>query len=212
MPDPLQPDREPASDSWRRFHQSGNPSVRPDDTLIAVLPFFHIYGMVVMMFYALLQGATLVTMPRFDLEQFLDTLQRYEVSYAHLVPPIVLALAKHPAVDRYQLPKLRQIICGAAPLGANVAKLAAERLGVWVNQAWGMTELSPVGNLNPDSPERIDVASIGPCLPNTECKIVDLETGVALGPNSPGEMCVRGPQVMKGYLNNPEATAACIVS
>ena len=184
--------------------------VRPDDTLIAVLPFFHIYGMVVMMFYALLQGATLVTMPRFDLEQFLDTLQRYEVSYAHLVPPIVLALAKHPAVDRYQLPKLRQIICGAAPLGANVAKLAAERLGVWVNQAWGMTELSPVGNLNPDSPERIDVASIGPCLPNTECKIVDLETGVALGPNSPGEMCVRGPQVMKGYLNNPEATAACI--
>ena len=179
--------------------------VTEDDTLIGVLPFFHIYGMIMMLF-SLMRGGTLVTLPRFDLEHFLTTLERYKVTYAHMVPPIVLLMSKHPAVDQYNLTHLRQVICGAAPLGKDVATNVAERLGVRVNQAWGMTELSPVGHMNPDPPETIDTSSVGPCVPNAESKIIDLDSGEMLGPNERGELCQRGPHVMAGYLNEPEAT------
>jgi acyl-CoA synthetase (AMP-forming)/AMP-acid ligase II len=180
-----------------------------DDTLIGVLPFFHIYGMI-MMLLSLMRGCTLVTLPRFELEHFLSTLERYKVTYAHMVPPIVLLMSKHPTVDEYSLLHLRQVICGAAPLGKDVATDAAERLGVQVNQAWGMTELSPVGHMNPDPAETIDASSVGPCVPNAESKIIDVESGKMLGPNERGELCQRGPHVMVGYLNAPEATAHCI--
>src|ERR1700737_3969767 len=92
------------------------------DTLIGVLPFFHIYGMVVIMNLSLHVGATVVTMPRFDLEQFLQTMQKYRITYANVVPPIVLALAKHPLVDNYDLSRLRTLFSGAAPLGASAAQ------------------------------------------------------------------------------------------
>ncbi len=184
-------------------------AVTEDDTLIGVLPFFHIYGMI-MMLYSLMRGCTLVALPRFDLEHFLTTLERYKVTYIHIVPPIVVLLSKHAAVDEYSLSHLRQIICGAAPLGEDVATDVAKRLGVPVNQAWGMTELSPVGHMNPDPPEIIDTSSVGPCVPNAESKIIDVDSGEILGPNERGELCQRGPHVMVGYLNAPEATAHCI--
>ncbi|MEZ4605355.1 MAG: AMP-binding protein [Deinococcales bacterium] len=114
-------------------------AIRSDDTLLGILPFYHIYGMVVIMNYALAEGASIVTLPRFELEPFLQTMQRYEISYAHLVPPIVLALAKHPLVDKYPLPKLRVIFSGAAPLGGNVAEECRKRLGCWIQQGYGMT-------------------------------------------------------------------------
>ena len=189
---------------------TGHVCVREDDTLIGILPFYHIYGMVAVMNYALAQGATVVSMPRFDLEDFLKTMQEHKVTYAYLVPPIVLALSKHPMVDNYDLSALRQIISGAAPLGSNVAGDCRERLDCWVNQAYGMTEMSPVSHFNPDNPEEVDLASVGPVFPNTECKIVDIETDKDLGPGQRGELCVRGPQVMKGYLNNASATANTI--
>jgi acyl-CoA synthetase (AMP-forming)/AMP-acid ligase II len=127
------------------------------------------------------------------------------------VPPIILDLAKHPLVDRYDLSKLRAINSGGAPLGEGVARACAERLGCIVKQGYGLTEASPVTHAVPtDPPDRIKLASVGPCLSNTEAKIVDLATGTELGPHQQGEIWVRGPQVMKGYLNHPEATAAAI--
>jgi acyl-CoA synthetase (AMP-forming)/AMP-acid ligase II len=150
-------------------------------------------------------------MPRFNLEQFLQTLQNYEVTFAHLVPPIILDLAKHPLVDRYDLSKLRAINSGAAPLGEAVARACAERLGCIVKQGYGLTEASPVTHaVSTDPPDRIKLASVGSCLSNTEGKVVDLATGTELGPHQQGEIWVRGPQVMKGYLNHPNATAAAI--
>lgn len=184
--------------------------VAPHDTMLAVLPFFHIYGMVVIMNMGLHVGATLVTMPRFDLEQFLETLQRYKVTFAPIVPPIVLAIAKHPMVDKYDLRSLHTVFSGAAPLSANVATAASTRLGCRVLQGYGLTEMSPVTHaMRPDT-ERYRPDGIGTPIPNTEAKVVDLETGAALGPNKEGEICVRGPQMMKGYLNRPDATAAMI--
>ena len=171
-----------------------------------MLPFFHIYGMVVIMNLSLYVGATVVTMLRFDLEQFLQTMEKYRITYANVVPPIVLALAKNPLVDNYDLSCLRTIFSGAAPLGANVAQAASMRLSCEVKQGYGLTETSPVTH----AARTGTAAGIGPPIPNTEAKIVDVTTGTELGPNQEGEICVRGPQVMQGYLNRPDATAAMI--
>ena len=183
--------------------------VREHDSLVCVLPLFHIYGLVVILNLGLFKGATIVTMARFDLEQFLTILQDYRVTLAHLVPPIVLALAKQPAVDNYDLSSLRTVFSGAAPLGADLTQACLERLGCEVKQGYGMTETSPATHCTAHGLE-IKHGSVGVCLPNTECKLVDVDTGEAVGPNQRGELWVRGPQIMKGYHNRPEATAQTV--
>ncbi|MDQ6891696.1 MAG: AMP-binding protein [Acidobacteriota bacterium] len=183
--------------------------VRDGDVVLGVLPFFHIYGMSVIMNVALYRGAAVVTMPRFELERCLETIQRHRVSLAFVVPPIVLALAKSPLVDRYDLSSVRMLFSGAAPLGENVAGAAAARLGCGVTQGYGMTETSPVTHAGRGR-DGICVSGIGPPVPNTEVRVVDLETGGDAGANEEGEIWIRGPQVMKGYLNRPDATAAMI--
>jgi acyl-CoA synthetase (AMP-forming)/AMP-acid ligase II len=181
-----------------------------DDTLLCVLPLFHIYGLVVVLNMGLHQGATIVTMPRFDLEQFLGLIQKYRVTLSHIVPPIVLKLAKDPIVEKYDLSSLRMVFCGAAPLGPELTRQCLERIGCGVRQGYGMTETSPVTHSSPADSAKMKLGSVGPPAPNTECKLVDPGTGAELGPNQEGEVCVRGPQVMKGYLNNLEATARTI--
>jgi acyl-CoA synthetase (AMP-forming)/AMP-acid ligase II len=180
------------------------------DTLICILPLFHIYGLMVVLNMGLYTGATVVTLPRFDLESFLKALQDYDVSLAHIVPPIVLALSKSPVVDNYRLPKLRTIFSGAAPLGEDLTRACMQRLGVQIRQGYGMTETSPVTHSSLPEQSAIKFGSVGVCAPNTECRIVSVETGDAVGPGEKGEICVRGPQIMKGYLNRPEATALTI--
>jgi acyl-CoA synthetase (AMP-forming)/AMP-acid ligase II len=180
------------------------------DTMLGVLPFFHIYGMTVIMNLALHVGATVVIMQRFDLEQCLDILQKYQVTFAPVVPPIVLALAKNPLVERYELRTLRMIFSGAAPLRENIAAAASARLGCPVLQGYGLTETSPVTHAVRAHASQTGAASIGQPVPNTEVMVVDLAGGSALGPNQEGEICVRGPQVMKGYLNRADATQAMI--
>ncbi|WP_306521041.1 4-coumarate--CoA ligase family protein [Gemmatimonas sp.] len=181
-----------------------------DDVVIGVLPFFHIYGMVVVMGGALREGATIVSMPRFDLEQFLGAIQTHRVTYMNLVPPIILALAKHPVVGNYDVRSVRTIMSGAAPLSADLADACAARLGCLVRQGYGLTETSPVSHFHPFTGDRVDAGSVGPSVPNTECRLVDADTGADVSPGERGELWIRGPQVMKGYFNKPEATAACM--
>lgn len=178
------------------------------ENVLSFLPFFHIYGMQVLMNGALASGGTVVTMPRFDLEQFLDLLQEYKVRRAFVVPPVVLAMAKHPLVDDYDLSAIEQLFSAAAPLGADLAEAAATRLSCEVVQGYGMTELSPVTHLTPDG--QYKAGTIGLLVPSTECRIVDPETGEDCEIGGEGEIWIRGPQVMQGYLNNPDATAATI--
>ena len=180
------------------------------DTLVCVLPLFHIYGLVVVLNMGLYSGATIVLMPRFELEPFLKAVQQYNVTMAHLVPPIVLSLSKDPIVDKYPMPKLKTIFSGAAPLGEDLTRACMERLDCNIRQGYGLTETSPVTHSSPAPPQEVKFGSVGVLAPNTEGKVVDLETGEPLAAGNRGEILVRGPQVMKGYLNNPDATAKTI--
>ncbi len=184
--------------------------VRPDERMIGILPFFHIYGMTVVMNLALSRGATIVTMPRFELDGFLDLMERHRITRAMLVPPIILALARHPAVEGRDFSALELIMSGAAPLDAAIEVACAKRLSCLVVQGYGMTEASPVTHATSDRRGEAKPGSIGPLLPNTEARIVDVGTGADLGTDTDGELLVRGPQVMRGYLGNPEATARTI--
>ena len=184
-------------------------TVTENDVLIAILPFFHIYGQQVIMNNGLAHGATLVTMPKFDLEQFLGLVQEHKITRAYLVPPIILALAKHPVVDNYDLSSIDVILSGAAPLGQELQQAVRDRLGCKALQGYGLTETSPVTNVIPDDGEP-KAGSVGPLVPSTEAKIVDVETGEEVAGGERGELWYRGPQIMKGYLNNEEATKATI--
>jgi acyl-CoA synthetase (AMP-forming)/AMP-acid ligase II len=180
------------------------------DIVIAVLPFFHIYGLQVILNGGLRAGATLIVLPRFDLETFLRAIQEHRATWAFVVPPIALALAKHPAVDGFDLSSLRHVLSGAAPLGADLARAVTRRLGCQMLQGYGMTETSPVTHVNSGPAADAKPGSVGALAANTEGRIVDPASGRDLGTDEQGEICVRGPQVMKGYLGRPEATAAMI--
>jgi acyl-CoA synthetase (AMP-forming)/AMP-acid ligase II len=159
------------------------------------------------------RGGTIVALPRFDLEQFLDCVQKYRIKCAPLVPQIVLALAKHPLVDRYDTSSLEWILCGAAPLGAEVEQACADRIGCLVGQGWGMTEISGGGcTSRPSDAQQIQRGSCGRLWPGVEARIVDHATGADMRPGQMGELQVRGPNVMKGYLNRPDADADTLLA
>ncbi len=179
-----------------------------DDVVVAVLPYFHVYGLQILMNFMLREGVTTVTLPRFDLEEFLKVMQDHAVTRAYLVPPIVLALAKHPLVDRYDLSPLKSIISGAAPLSTELANEVTARLAVEVLQGYGMTETSPATHIALEGCGK--PGSVGGLVPSSECRIVDVSTGDDVEQGDAGEIWVRGPHIMKGYLNNPQATADTI--
>jgi len=181
------------------------------DTLICFLPFFHIYGLVVIMMLGLRYGATLVVMPRFELEAYLDLVERYRATVLHVVPPIVLALAKSPPGTR-DLTSVRKLFSGAAPLGADVIHQATARVGCILQQGYGLTESSPATHTTPEDPASAKAGSIGWVVPNTECRVVDPVTLADVPPGEDGEIWIRGPQVMRGYLNRMEETRATVDS
>jgi acyl-CoA synthetase (AMP-forming)/AMP-acid ligase II len=183
--------------------------VAGSDVVIAALPLFHIYGLQITLNLPLLAGATVVILPRFELEAFLRAVQDHGITRAEVVPPMVLGLMTAGVVDDYDLSTLRLLTSAAAPLGADVARACAGRLGCRVKQAYGMTEVSGGTHIAPDDgPDRPD--SIGPALPGVECRIVDPRTGADLRPGEPGELLVRTAGAMRGYLGDPGATAATI--
>jgi acyl-CoA synthetase (AMP-forming)/AMP-acid ligase II len=179
-------------------------------TGIAALPFFHIAGMVCILMAGLRNGVTLVTLPRFDIESFCKTIQDYRIETASCVPPIIGALLKHPAVSNYDLSSLQYIGCGAAPLGGELQRAASSKFNAPVVQGYGMTEAAGLTHGNAEWDGSRVPGSVGPCAANIETKLVDISTGEELGRGQNGELWLRGPQVMSGYLNKPDITRSCL--
>lgn len=179
-----------------------------NEVALAALPFFHIYGMQVLMNGLICNGVMTVTMPRFDMVEALEAVQSLGITRFFAVPPIVIGLANAPIVDQYNTSSIRQVFSGAAPLGAELAALASKRLGCEVVQGFGMTELSPVSHSTVEGDYRPGTSGV--TVSNTESRIVDPDTGEDQPIGKRGELWVRGPQVMLGYLNRPEATAETI--
>lgn len=188
----------------------GLEDISPDDVLDGVLPFCHIYGMTVIMNCSLALGATVVTHPRYRFGDYLRVLHDYRVTRSYVVPSIVYSLAEEPQVRKEDLSSLRFLLSGAAPLPRGAGRRCAERLGCVVKQGYGLTETSSTTHVDYDDPARVRSESVGPLVRSTECQIIDLSTGGGLGEGQLGEVLVRGPQVMQGYLNNPLATHGVI--
>lgn len=187
-------------------------SVGPGDVFLATLPWFHIYGMVVVMHAGLYRGVKLVALPSFDLASYLRLTQEHRVTVAHIVPPIALLLAKHPSVAQYDVSSLRAVFSGAAPLSREVEDQLRQRLPkVRIIQGYGMTEMSPLSHVCLLTDDAVPPGSCGQLVPNCEAKLVHLETGQPLRSyDDEGELCVRGPNIMQGYLNRPDATKETI--
>lgn len=183
----------------------------PQHKLISPLPFFHIYAFTVSLLYPAWKGQTVITSSgRFDLEAYCGLVQEHRPERSHLVPPILLGLAQHPIVDQYDLSSLQCIMSAAAPLSVTMADKVTDRIGgAVVKEGWGMSELSPLGTISHDA--NIRKGSVGPMAASTLGKVID-EEGNSLPPNEPGELVIKGPQVMMGYMDEPEKTAECLSS
>ncbi|KAA8540582.1 hypothetical protein F0562_024499 [Nyssa sinensis] len=194
--------------------ENPNLYMHSEDVMLCVLPLFHVYSLNSVLFCGLRVGAALLIMQKFEIVTVLELIQKYKVTIAPVVPPIVLAIAKSPAVDNYDLSSVRTVMSGAAPLGKELedtvrAKFPNAKLG----QGYGMTEAGPVLAMClafAKEPFEIKSGACGTVVRNAEMKIVDPDTGASLPRNQPGEICIRGDQVMKGYLNDPEATERTI--
>ncbi|MYA61587.1 MAG: 4-coumarate--CoA ligase family protein [Dehalococcoidia bacterium] len=183
-------------------------SLTENDVILTHLPLFHIYGMNVLMNGAIGTGATQVMMGRFDMDEFLGLMSGHGVTVLFTVPPVGLGLTQYPAVRDTDLSALRVGFFGAAPLSEDMQLRIQDALATPIIQGYGMTEASPVTHADFMEPHLIKPGSIGPAMPDTDAKVVDVETGEnELTSNEIGELVVRGPQVMKGYYNNEAATA-----
>jgi acyl-CoA synthetase (AMP-forming)/AMP-acid ligase II len=178
--------------------------VHEDGVMLDFLPFYHIYGMMVLLNCGLVIGAKQVVLPRFDPELTMSLVQQHKVTDMFVVPPALLIMIVHPKSAEYDMSSVRYMLSGAAPLPTELARQAEQKFGCAVLQGYGMTEASPVTNTSPiDAPRE---GTVGPPIPDTLEKIVDLESGEELPSGEVGELLVYGPQVMQGYWNNPDAT------
>lgn len=181
-----------------------------EDVTIAFLPFFHIYGLTAIALLGIWSGATLVVVPKFELEPYLTLVERYRATLLHVVPPVVVALAKHPAVAAHDFSSVRKLFSGAAPLGADVTEQCTRRIGCVLQQGYGLTETSPAALITPDDPASIKAGSVGVPVASTEARVVDPETRRDVAAGVDGEILLRGPQVMRGYLNRAADTRAVL--
>jgi long-chain acyl-CoA synthetase len=180
---------------------------RGQERMLAVLPFFHVYGMTVTMNEAIYLAATIILLPRFQVDDCLEAINQYQPTRFPGVPTMYIGIINHPRVKQYNISSIKVCSSGSAPLPVEALKKFEELTGGKISEGYGLTEASPVTHANPFSGKR-KVGSIGLPRPDTDAKVVDLETGEKdLPSGEEGELCIRGPQVMKGYWNRPEETA-----
>ncbi|KAH7417408.1 hypothetical protein BKA64DRAFT_615186 [Cadophora sp. MPI-SDFR-AT-0126] len=183
-----------------------------DDSMISFLPMFHIYGIAIMIFFPLLRGVPMHIMQRFDLEQFLSSVQKFKVTIAYVVPPVVLLLAKHPVVDNFDLSSLRMMHSAAAPLTPDLIDMIYKRIKVPIKQSYGMSEAAPGISTQKTELWNNPSGSVGKLYPSMALKVVSPSTQTEVPAGEEGELWIRGPNVFKGYHNNPTATSEAFTS
>lgn len=186
----------------------------PDEqpVVAVLLPLYHVYGLIGITTIALASNQMLVVLPKFHPEQFLSCIAKYKVTVAPLVPPILVFLSKYPRISSYDLSSVRRFNCGAAPLTLDTAADFRKATGCGeIRQGYGMTETTVAVMYNaPGYP--LKSGSVGLLLPNTTAQVIDLKSKKVLGPRERGEIWLRGPQIMLGYINDPTATQSTIDS
>jgi long-chain acyl-CoA synthetase len=179
------------------------------EVFISVLPFFHSYGLAVAMSLPLSVGATTILIPRYVPKDILKAIEHHKATFLPGIPAIYASLNAYKEIRKYDISSVTYCISGSAPLPVTVLNAFERLTGGTIIEGYGLTEASPVTHCNPiEHPRKI--GSIGLPMPDTDCKIIDLETGQELPPGSEGELCIRGPQVMQGYWQKPEETAQVI--
>jgi len=185
-------------------------AIEGKETMLSALPFFHVFGMTVVMLYSVQSGYNMILMPKFDAESALKLINKYKTTIFPGVPTMYAALNHYPGVEKYDLSSIKYCISGAAPLPVEVCKRFEELTGAKLVEGYGLTETSPVTHCNPFEGLR-KIGSIGVPFPDTDCKIMELEKGEKEMPiGEIGELAIFGPQVMKGYLNKPDETRAVL--
>lgn len=175
------------------------------EVTLCVLPMYHVFAMNVTMTNVMMAGGKMVTLSSFNPLTFLNALITYKPTFLHLAPPLLVFLTTHQGVKPHHLESLRYILVGAAPVQPSLIREFKEKAPhVELREGWGMSELSPAASFSPEG--QSVVGSCGKVIPNTRMKVISVETGEDMGPEQPGELLVQGPQVMKGYLGNKEAT------
>ncbi|GMH18467.1 hypothetical protein Nepgr_020308 [Nepenthes gracilis] len=194
--------------------ENPNLFLKPEDVFLCLLPLFHIFSLNSVLLCSLRAGCAILLIQKFEIGALLELIEQHRVSVAAVVPPLVLALAKNPMVDKYDLSSIRAVLSGAAPLGKELEDALRSRVpGAVLGQGYGMTEAGPVLAMCPGfakEPFPTKPGSCGTVVRNAQMKVVDPKTGHSLGYQKSGEICIRGDQIMKGYLNDDEATAATI--
>ena len=175
------------------------------EVTLCVLPMYHVFAMNVTMTNVMMAGGKMITLSSFNPLTFLNALITYKPTFLHLAPPLLVFLTTHQGVKPHHLESLRYILVGAAPVQPSLIREFKEKAPhVELREGWGMSELSPAASFSPEG--QTVVGSCGKVIPNTRMKVINVDTGEDMGPEEPGELLVQGPQVMKGYLANKEAT------
>ncbi|KAF8534024.1 hypothetical protein BDD12DRAFT_783981 [Trichophaea hybrida] len=198
-----------SSDTLMIMAAEGTNLTWQNDCILAFLPFFHIYGLTCLIMQSLYSGRKTVVMDRFDLDKFCQLVQEYKITYSYVVPPVILLLAKSPAVLNYDLGSLRMLNSGAAPLTRELVEAVWDRLKIPVKQGYGLSETAPVTHAQQWHLWESTIGSVGYMLPSMTCKYCD-EEGNEIPIGEIGELWLKGPNIMLGYLNNPQATANAI--
>lgn len=180
-----------------------------DFRVLAALPFFHVYGLTTVLNYAVFGGGTMILVPRFEVNDILKLIQKHKPHVFPGAPTMYVAINNHPKAAELDLSSIEACVSGAAPLPVEVQMKFEQLTGGRLVEGYGLTEASPVTHSNPVWGRRKE-GSIGLPWPDTDCRIIDRETGEDVPLGEPGELLIRGPQVMQGYWNKPEETAAAL--
>ncbi|KAJ7537497.1 hypothetical protein O6H91_11G008200 [Diphasiastrum complanatum] len=182
-----------------------------DQIYLCMLPMFHVFALVGIFYTTLQSGETLMIMAKFEFELMLEAIQKYRVTCLPTVPPVCIALAKQKAVEKYDLSSLQEIISGAAPLGKEIMEECSLKLPTsLLSQGYGLTETTGIASLYRRPQHKEHFGTVGLLCSSMEAKIVDIESGKPLSPTKQGELWLRGPNIMQGYLNNKEATESTL--